>query len=488
MTGIEQVLGAVASARHGGAQQKSDGEPSEESAFLAELTDLESSEGVDSDVIADARALVIKAQGVAIGSEDVPTPEPVIGLVSGDRPARAEVSTPAEALTAEARNPALPLLAKTQHPPDKSSDPSEFMLRRPLQNDDAEGLPEAQSRLQLTAEEQRKSDPLSVAQSVGKPAQSVEPKPLEASAIALDAKSAAPAETANEKLAAPLAMASVTGQRGELRSVQPEDKTLQKSLDAAAVQPSAAPPQPGKSASGAPPELLKPNTTDPAPNMDRKLRAGPQPEMTLGTQVTTAQSQLGTQTAVQQVPQPQLAQFALVSEPKPMGFVAEGELQSLSSLGPQGSTAQLQGTTAAQAFSSAPAAPQTQVSQAIALHIDKQRPGMEGGQIELRLEPEELGRLKITFTPREAGMLVSLVAERAETMELLRRNSEEFMRDLAGMGLGDAQLEFGSGQGSAQDREPSGEDGFVVSVPELDTALTSPARVLVADDRLDIRL
>ncbi len=82
-----------------------------------------------------------------------------------------------------------------------------------------------------------------------------------------------------------------------------------------------------------------------------------------------------------------------------------------------------------------------QVLSQIADAIRREAPGM----IELRLEPEELGRLRIAITAGEAGMSLQFQSDRSETMDLLRRNGAELERIFAEAGLDLEGFAFGFG-------------------------------------------
>src|SRR5690606_4615191 len=53
-----------------------------------------------------------------------------------------------------------------------------------------------------------------------------------------------------------------------------------------------------------------------------------------------------------------------------------------------------------------------------------------GGMVELRLAPEELGRVTMRLSMADDGLTLSIVAERAETLDLIRRNADQLTRDL----------------------------------------------------------
>lgn len=54
--------------------------------------------------------------------------------------------------------------------------------------------------------------------------------------------------------------------------------------------------------------------------------------------------------------------------------------------------------------------------------------------VEISLRPAELGRVRIALSPAETGMIVTISAERGETLEVMRRNIDELARSFAEMG------------------------------------------------------
>ena len=72
------------------------------------------------------------------------------------------------------------------------------------------------------------------------------------------------------------------------------------------------------------------------------------------------------------------------------------------------------------------------------------------GVIEIRLQPEELGRVRLSMTPTELGVTVQITAERFETLDLLRRNIDLLQADLHEQGFANLTFDFGS--------ETAGED------------------------------
>ena len=111
------------------------------------------------------------------------------------------------------------------------------------------------------------------------------------------------------------------------------------------------------------------------------------------------------------------------------------------------------------------------------------------GTIEVKLSPEELGRVRLAMTTGEAGMLVTVTAERAETLDLIRRNIDLFAADLTREGFGDLSFAFGQ-EGAGEGRDHPGEktrDEGGVNVSQM-IVEQSTAGSKTPDGRLDIRL
>jgi flagellar hook-length control protein FliK len=109
------------------------------------------------------------------------------------------------------------------------------------------------------------------------------------------------------------------------------------------------------------------------------------------------------------------------------------------------------------------------------------------GSVEIRLNPDELGSVRMTLSPAESGLTVHIQADRAETLDLIKRNIEQLARDLAEAGYDGAAFSFA---GDEQDARP-GRDG---ERPATKAGLPAPgdpdveAPSRVAPDGLDIRL
>lgn len=120
---------------------------------------------------------------------------------------------------------------------------------------------------------------------------------------------------------------------------------------------------------------------------------------------------------------------------------------------------------------------------------------MSGGKsTELALNPAELGRVRISLSSAETGIVVSIVAERPETLDLMRRNAMQLAAEFSDIGYESVQFDFGqsrSDQGASNDgrsqtspTDPAGSVGDTEQV--LQIAASSPPVVMT--DRVDIRL
>lgn len=77
------------------------------------------------------------------------------------------------------------------------------------------------------------------------------------------------------------------------------------------------------------------------------------------------------------------------------------------------------------------------------------------GSIELRLDPPELGSVSIDIVTDETGAVTAVVnADRAETLDLLRRHIDIFKGELARNGFGEVDMTFGDGRQSSDEPPP----------------------------------
>ncbi|MCY4335007.1 MAG: flagellar hook-length control protein FliK [Litoreibacter sp.] len=129
------------------------------------------------------------------------------------------------------------------------------------------------------------------------------------------------------------------------------------------------------------------------------------------------------------------------------------------------------------------------VGQAIAVAIDAKINGSGPDTIDLMLEPQELGRLRITMVSRETGLYVMLSAERAETVEILKRNSGELQSNLETLDLGGAHLGFEHRPDESNWQFDEDENSQFSETTLQQTMMDNlPETLVQGDDRLDLRL
>lgn len=92
----------------------------------------------------------------------------------------------------------------------------------------------------------------------------------------------------------------------------------------------------------------------------------------------------------------------------------------------------------------------TPVAREIAIQIVDQIKPFKSGGMELQLSPRELGTVSIRLVPSDAGVVISISAERIETAELIRRHSDVLLNEFRHSGYsGETSLSF-SGRETSQ--------------------------------------
>ena len=110
--------------------------------------------------------------------------------------------------------------------------------------------------------------------------------------------------------------------------------------------------------------------------------------------------------------------------------------------------------------------------------------------IELALNPEELGRVRLTFTTTDGGIHIAVMAERGETMDLLRRHIETLAQEFRELGYKDVNFEFSqNGQNDAQNGEADAHSNADPDVAPAQTQSLAPVQLsLEPSTGLDLRL
>ena len=127
--------------------------------------------------------------------------------------------------------------------------------------------------------------------------------------------------------------------------------------------------------------------------------------------------------------------------------------------------------------------------QSIARQVADAAPRAAEAAIEITLHPEELGRLKLTLTGSEGAQLLQVVAERPETLDLVRRHIDLLMREFGAQGFGGLNVSLGSNRDaparfSAPRQDTQGAEQHLSTQAET-PATQSPG---LLRDGLDLRL
>lgn len=108
--------------------------------------------------------------------------------------------------------------------------------------------------------------------------------------------------------------------------------------------------------------------------------------------------------------------------------------------------------------------------------------------VDLLLNPAELGRVRISLSPSEAGMTVQILADRPETLDLIRRHIDLLAQDFHSLGYEATEFAFAQHQGGAQNGTNQNSshpmDSLDDDAPEV---VPNPTTAILAD-RVDIRL
>jgi len=106
---------------------------------------------------------------------------------------------------------------------------------------------------------------------------------------------------------------------------------------------------------------------------------------------------------------------------------------------------------------------------------------------EIALSPEELGRLRVIMSGADRAHVI-ILAERPETLDLVRRNADLLVQHLAEAGIGTGSMEFRQGERNDWSLQagPGLEDGRDVDLAPVQ--LVHLASAQLSDRRIDIRL
>lgn len=135
--------------------------------------------------------------------------------------------------------------------------------------------------------------------------------------------------------------------------------------------------------------------------------------------------------------------------------------------------------TSAQSSAPAPATPET--ARNAATQIAAAITGSDGKTTEIVLNPEELGRVRLSLAVEDNAIVLNVLAERTETQDLLRRHMDQLAQEFRELGYASISFTFGEEKGEAQpefprpDEAAEPEDHEVLAGPGIDAGQTTAA-------------
>jgi flagellar hook-length control protein FliK len=130
----------------------------------------------------------------------------------------------------------------------------------------------------------------------------------------------------------------------------------------------------------------------------------------------------------------------------------------------------------------------------VAQHIAQTLHRMPDRPLEIALNPAELGRVRMTLTATDSGIVVNIVADRPDTLDLMRRNIDDLGQSFKDLGYDDIAFAFGQNadpsdtSSDAQSDDPS---ALLLDLQDEDAAAQShpdAPRLAIMAEGIDLRL
>ncbi|WP_372579492.1 flagellar hook-length control protein FliK [Ruegeria hyattellae] len=111
----------------------------------------------------------------------------------------------------------------------------------------------------------------------------------------------------------------------------------------------------------------------------------------------------------------------------------------------------------------APKPGQAETARAVASQINDVLLRRSDGSFELALHPEELGRVRVAMKPGDGIMTLAIVAERPETLDLMRRHIDQLASEFREMGYSAVHVDLSGADDSDRQPDQSSETGTVIA-------------------------
>ncbi|HEY9038388.1 MAG TPA: flagellar hook-length control protein FliK [Roseovarius sp.] len=132
-----------------------------------------------------------------------------------------------------------------------------------------------------------------------------------------------------------------------------------------------------------------------------------------------------------------------------------------------------------------------QMARHVAVQLSEAAGKAADGAINLTLNPVELGRVRIILSPGDGGMVVSVSAERPETLDMMRRHIDVLDQEFRDLGYGATDFTFSKEESETRHAEAEKSADRSRSDDDLNSGIehsASRSASVVITDRLDIRL
>jgi flagellar hook-length control protein FliK len=108
--------------------------------------------------------------------------------------------------------------------------------------------------------------------------------------------------------------------------------------------------------------------------------------------------------------------------------------------------------------------------------------------VDLLLNPAELGRVRISLSPGEAGMTVQILADRPETLDLIRRHIDLLAQDFQSLGYEATDFAFAQHQDNARSGTSQNSPHPTENLDAEASEMAEHPGTSILTDRVDIRL
>ncbi|MEJ6477927.1 MAG: flagellar hook-length control protein FliK [Octadecabacter sp.] len=110
------------------------------------------------------------------------------------------------------------------------------------------------------------------------------------------------------------------------------------------------------------------------------------------------------------------------------------------------------------------------------------------GQTEIRLNPEELGRVRLALSPLENGIVLTIAAERPETADLMRRHLDGLAQEFKALGYDNVTFAFAGDDEESRTAQQQTKEDATDDSPDPSSDQANLAKLTVSATGLDLRL